>query len=78
MKFGLLLSALDKSKINEHINFVFDRFKQKIDDASSTPGVSEGVETRLNIKNTSFYGLSHNGQSVHQSILTSNSDKKSK
>ena len=65
--------SLDQSSIIESMHNVFDQFNNYKDEASSTPGVSEGTEIRLNIEDNTFYGLSHNGQSVHQSILSSNS-----
>lgn len=65
--------SLDQSSIIESMHSVFDQFNNYKDEASSTPGVSEGTEIRLNIEDNTFYGLSHNGQSVHQSILSSNS-----
>jgi len=69
------LISLDNEKIIEHLNSVFDKFNASKKDVSSTPGVSEGVETRLNVNDITFYGLSHKLRSVHQSILTSNPKK---
>ena len=63
--------SIDKSQVIKLINTVFDQFEISKEDASLTPGVSEGVETRLNLENNTFYGLSHKGRSVHQSILSS-------
>lgn len=65
--------SIDQSSIIESMHRVFDQFNNSKDVASSTPGVSEGTETRLNLVDNTFYGLSHKGQSVHQSILFSNS-----
>lgn len=65
--------SLDQSSIIESMHSVFDQFNNSKDKASSTPGVSEGTEIRLNLEENTFYGLSHDGQSVHQSILSSNS-----
>ena len=64
------LTSLDRLQIIELMNLVFDKFNTSKEDASLTPGVSEGIETRLNVKDTTFYGLSHKGQPVHQSILS--------
>ena len=67
--------SIDKSQVIKLMNTVFDQFEISKENASSTPGVSEGVETRLNLKNNTFYGLSYKGRPVHQSILSSNSKK---
>ncbi|MDA8894945.1 hypothetical protein N9I98_01110 [Flavobacteriales bacterium] len=67
------LISLDKAIIMQSLNDIFDQFEKSKENASFTPGVSEGVETRLNLDDNTFYGLSHKGESVHQSILSSSS-----